>query len=453
MHLSEFLPNPLGNIADVYVTGFNIDSRSIKTGEVFIAIKGENFDGNDFIESAIAKGASAIISSTDFSSNVPVVKVNDTLEFVQDMARHLRSKMTLPIVAVTGSSGKTTTKNILANILRSYKNTLATAGNFNSLLGMPLTMLNLRDEHKYGVFEIGMSTPGEIAKLAKILRPNIGIITNIGRAHLAGIGDDLDAIAKEKSELFANLVGDKVSIINCDDQYFKYMHDIAKDNPWYGFTLNEKMWHKYNAKGNVWLARDIQRVAGGYSFNAVAASCSLNINLNMLGRHNIENALAAIAAAKYLQVPDENIIMGIAATSSAAGRLYKYENSFGRVIDDSYNANPESCKAAIAVLSGFSGKKIMVLGDMRELGKDEVECHREIGVFAKQSGIDYLLCYGKLSHYSADAFGDGATSYSCQQDLWEELKMITDGSWSVLVKGSAALKMSNISEKLIRLVT
>ena len=451
MYLSEFLPQPLADAVDII--GFNTDSRAIKPGEIFVAIKGENFDGNEFIEAAVAKGASAVIASTDFSCDVPVIKVDDVLAFVQDMARHLRSKMTLPIVAVTGSSGKTTTKNLLANILHCYKNTLATVGNFNSLLGMPLTMLNLRPEHEYGVFEIGMSEPREIAELTRMLRPNIGIITNIGRAHLVGVGDDLTAIAKEKSELFANLVDDKVAIINCDDHYFGYMHDIAKENAWYGFTLNEKLWHKYNAKGNVWLARDIKRVAGGYNFNAVTTDCSLNINLNMLGKHNIANALAAIAAAKYLQVPDENIIAGIAATAAAAGRLSIYENSFGRVIDDSYNANPESCKAAITVLSGCSGKKILVLGDMMELGKDEIECHREIGIFAKQSGIDYLLCYGKLSHYSADAFGDGATAYNCQQDLWQDLKIIIDGSWSVLVKGSASLKMSNIAKKLIGLVT
>jgi UDP-N-acetylmuramoyl-tripeptide--D-alanyl-D-alanine ligase len=456
MYLSNFLPNTLAHFritADVKVTGFNADSRSVKPGEVFVAIKGENFDGNDFIQSAVDKGASAIIVAKDFNCSVPVIKVNNTLLFVQEMACHLRSKMTLPIVAITGSAGKTTTKDLLASILHSYKNTLATVGNFNSLLGMPLTMLNLRDSHQYGVFEIGASASGEITKLARMLRPNIAIITNIGRAHLAGIGGNLDAVAKEKSLLFANLVGDKVAIINCDDHYFNYMCDIAKDNAWYGFTLNEEFWQAHDNKKNILLARDIKSVDSGYLFTAVTASSSLKITLNMLGQHNISNALAAIAAAKYLKVPDENIIAGIVATSAAKGRLSVYENGSGRVIDDSYNANPESCKAAIAALGGFAGTKILVLGDMLELGSNEIEYHREIGMFAKQNGIDKIFCYGVLSKYSAAEFGGDTAVYDSQQALLQDLKAVLNGNWNVLIKGSASLKMSNIAAELIRLVT
>jgi UDP-N-acetylmuramoyl-tripeptide--D-alanyl-D-alanine ligase len=463
MYLSNFLPNTLayfGVAADVMVTGFSIDSRSVNPGDVFIAIKGENFDGNDFIASAVASGAVAVISEKDFVCQVPVIKVDSARIFVQEMARHLRSKMTLPVVAITGSTGKTTTKNFLANILRSYKEVLATSGNFNSLLGMPLTMLNLRDTHSYGVFELGTDSAGEIAQLAEILRPNIGVITNIGRAHLAGIGDNLDEVAKEKSSLFANLSANEVAIINCDDRYFGYMHDFIKDSSWYGFTLNEELWQDHDNKENILLAKDIKCVNGGYIFTAVTASGSLEIALNMLGQHNIANALAAIAVAKYLEIPDENILAGIYITSAATGRLSVYENSFAsgfasgfaRVIDDSYNANPESCKAAIATLCSFTGKKILVLGDMLELGINEVEYHREIGAFAKQSGIDKMFCYGDLSHYSAAEFGVDAAVYSSQQDLLRDLKMTLNGNWNVLVKGSAALKMSNISAELIKLV-
>lgn len=448
MNLADFLPLEYYGISDAPVTGFNTDSRTIRPGEVFIAIKGEHFDGNDFIASAIAKGASAVISSKDFHSDI-VIKVDDPLKFVQEMASCLRAKMTLPVVAITGSSGKTTTKNLLANILQKHKSTLATVGNFNSMLGMPLTMLNLRHHHHYGVFEIGMSSPGEIARLTKLLRPQIGIITNIGRAHLAGVGDDIANVAKEKSDLIANLEGEKVAILSCDDKYFNYMRDAHNGTTWYGFTLNEEVWLKHNK--SVWYASDVKTTSTGYEFNAVIANSCLKIELDLLGKHNIANALAAIAAAKHLQVPDEFIIAGVAQTSAISGRLSVYENGAIRVIDDSYNANPESCKAAIATLQGLTGKKILVLGDMLALGNKAEEYHREIGRFAKESGIDYMFCYGKLSHFSADEFGAGASSYESQQELLKELKKVL-GSCSVLVKGSAALKMSNVSKELIELV-
>ena len=450
MQLTKILPPNITSSQDlngVNITGVSIDSRTIKHGNLFIAIVGENQDGHKYIQSAIANGAAALIVSKEVNADIPVITVDDTSLILQEMANYYRSNWHIPVVAVTGSCGKTTTKNLIGSILNNEQETLSTAGNFNNLFGLPLTMLKLDAKHKYSVFEVGASFRGEIAKLAAILKPNIAVITNAAASHLENMGKDVEAIAKEKGQLLQSLPDDGIAIVNLDDAHASYWLDIIGKKKWYGFSLTNKNSTADNCLGII-NAHNIKKNHLGSEFSVCYADEELNLKINIPGQHNIENALAAIAVAKALSISSSAIIKGLSQADNEAGRLNIYSSNNKVIIDDSYNANPKSFSAAIDVLSQYKSRKIVVMGDMLELAEASESSHREIGALAASKGIDMLLSYGAWSKYAVEAFGTNAKRFDTKEQLFTMLENVLGDSYAVLVKGSRSMGMEYITKRL-----
>jgi len=453
MKISDLLPHyTKDNISlkEIEVSGVSIDSRTVTAGELFVAIVGDKFDGHDFVLTALANGAAAVMSDRELDLPVPVIMVPNTRLALQQMSAYYRNKWSLPIVAVTGSCGKTTTKNIIANILSCHKKTHSTSGNYNNLLGLPLTLFKLNDSHEYGVFEVGASYVGEIARLSEILCPDVAIITNAGASHVENMGGSVDAVAKEKGSLISGLSSNGVAVINCDDKFAPYWESILGARQWFGFSMNKNVNPKlkmHNCLG-IYTADNIIQTKSGYDFVILCDDYNLKVSINLLGQHNIINALAAVVAAKAVGVPDGSIQTGLAMTKPENGRLKCYGVGDRMLIDDSYNANPQSFNAAIDVLAGYVGKKILLMGDMGELDDSSINYHRGVGEKALRSGIDELYCFGDLSKAAAEAYGERAKFYDCKDELFQDLISMLEDNWVILVKGSRFVGMDQLSEKL-----
>ncbi|MBT4884936.1 MAG: UDP-N-acetylmuramoyl-tripeptide--D-alanyl-D-alanine ligase [Legionellales bacterium] len=453
MKISDLLPHYTKDNIDLKeteVSGISIDSRAIGVGELFVAIVGDKYDGHDFAINAVENGAGAVMSDRSLDLPVPVIIVPNTRLALQQMAAYYRNKWQISTVAITGSCGKTTTKNIIANILAGHKETLATSGNYNNLLGLPLTLFKLNSSHEYGVFEVGASYAGEIARLAEILCPDVALITNVGASHIENMGGSVAAIAKEKGALISSLSSNGTAVINCDDEFAPYWESLLGARQWLGFSLNKKINPKLKMRNcvGIYTVENITQTKLGYDFVVVSGAYNLAVSINLLGRHNISNALAAVAASKAIGVPDEFILSGLAVTKPENGRLTCYGGGARLLIDDSYNANPESFNAAIDVLSGCSGKKVLLMGDMGELDSSSVDYHRDIGKKALSKGIDELFCFGDLSKFAAEAYGERAKFYDCKDKLFQDLVVLLEDNWVVLVKGSRFVAMDQLSEKL-----
>jgi UDP-N-acetylmuramoyl-tripeptide--D-alanyl-D-alanine ligase len=454
MKLSDLLSSDFlikQKIEDKTITGVSIDSRDIKPGNLFVAIIGKNLDGHDYIASALKNGAAAIVASKKTDVNAPLIIVHNTEIALQQMAMKYRQSWLSQVVAITGSCGKTTTKNLLGSILKTYQPTLCTSGNFNNLFGLPLTMLRFEHEHKFGVFEVGASYIGEIQQLAKILKPNIALITNAGASHLENMGGSINAIAKEKGSLISSLSCDGVAIINIDDDNAKYWTNLADNRKWYGFSMGSNDYKNENCQGVVY-ARKVSINNQGSEFDVEFNDENLSIRLNIPGAHNVENALGAIAVAKALNIPNEFIVKGLANATSEKGRLNLFGTKDRVIIDDSYNANPKSFIAAIDVISDYQQRKIVIMGDMGELSDLGKKYHHEIGEYAASKGIDMLLCHGDLSKYSVESFGTNARSFSTKEQLLEVLPNILGEEWVILVKGSRSMGMEFFTNHLKSIV-
>ncbi len=379
----------------------SIDSRTVKPGELFIPIKGPNFDGHDFIEEARKKGAL-------------VLNVKDGNKALQKLAKEQRTKFKIPIIGVTGSVGKTTTKDMLASILAQEKLTLKNEENYNNEIGVPLTLLKLNKKHKYAVIEMAMQGLGEIELLANIVRPNIAIITNIGEAHLEFLKNKKN-VAKAKAEIFKYQTKKDFAIINADDEFFGNLSKAAKQ------------------KSKV--------VTFGIIKKADITPKDLKgIKLPLPGQHNIYNALAAIAAAKLLGIKKKSIKKGLETFKASSKRMDIFDHPNGiRIINDTYNANPQSMEAALKVLSIHQARKVAVLGDMFELGKKSIPAHKRIGKLARKLGVDEFITVGKLSknmkanhHFKNN-----------QAAIIGLKKLILKGD-AILIKGSRGMKMEEI---------
>lgn len=440
---------------DVDFAAVSSDSRKLAQGDLFIALRGEHFDGYEFIAQAAQSGAVASMVNADSYKEHPAVLspqssalvVPDTRLALGQLAAHWRKQFAIPLVAITGSNGKTTVKEMLAGILSeaagSVDAVLATKGNLNNDIGMPLTLLQLNATHRYAVVEMGMNHPGEIGYLSHIASPDVAVINNASGAHLEGLGS-VQAVALAKGEVLAGLEHHGTAVINGDDEHAPLWRGLAGAHPLLEFGMNQQAdvcgtWQSHRGQSHDFgLQLEVQTPQG--NFTAV---------LQVPGEHNARNALAATAAAIALNIPLEKIVAGLERFGGVAGRLQRKAALHGAsLIDDTYNANPASMRAAISVLAQAGGKHILVLGDMGELGGDAATFHAEIGAEARRAGIEKMYALGTLSSNAVREFGSGARHFENIEDLQDALEKDLDTNTTVLVKGSRFMKMERVVKYL-----
>ena len=420
------------------------DSRDLRPGDLFVGIRGERFDGQAFADQALLAGAAAVMLEAGakvLTQNARVLEVDDTRLALGRLAAFWRARFTLPLIAITGSNGKTTVKEMLASILRQVageSGVLATAGNLNNDIGMPLTLLRLNAAHRYAVIEMGMNHLGEISYLSALARPTAALINNAGTAHIGELGSS-DAIARAKAEIFEGLDMKGIAILNGDDAFAYYWRGLVRALRVVDFGLDKKA-----------------AVSARYELAVFASLVTFHTpqeefvaTLGVPGLHNIKNALAAAACAYALDIPSVAIAAGLAAYSGVKGRLQRKRHASGAlVIDDTYNANPESMKAAIAVLAAYPGHTFFVMGDMGELGSAAEGMHASIGEFAKRAGVHALFALGEMSVAAVRSFGDGARHFSSVDELVVALSGGLEHRATVLVKGSRFMRMERVVEAL-----
>ncbi|MEQ9222328.1 MAG: UDP-N-acetylmuramoyl-tripeptide--D-alanyl-D-alanine ligase [Salinisphaeraceae bacterium] len=425
---------------DAWVEGVSTDTRRLAPGCLFVALRGEHHDGHEFVRRAATLAAGAALVAREVDGGPSQILVGDTLAALQRLAAAWRLRSNAPVLAVTGSNGKTTVKTMLAAILGQSGRVLATRGNLNNHIGVPLTLLELSAEHDFAVVEMGANHPGEIALLTRLARPNVGLITNAGDAHLEGFGSR-EGVARAKGELFADLAADGIAVINADDAYADLWGELAGDRRQLRFGLRGKTEVR---------AHDVTTEANGMRFVLTAPDGEAAVTLPLAGRHNVANALAAAAAAAAVGTPVAAIAAGLAAVPPVAGRLRARSATGGAtLIDDSYNANPDSLAAAIEVLTAGTGQAWLVLGDMAELGDATDKRHAEAGRLARKAGVRRLFTIGRHSALAAGAFGDGARHYEEREALVRDVADGLSADVTVLVKGSRSAGMEQVVEALI----
>ncbi len=429
-------------------TGVSTDTRSLANGDLFVALRGERFDGHQFLAAARDAGAvAAVVDSVDESVALPQLKVADTLVALGQLAARNRSQSDARFVAITGSSGKTTVKEMVAAILSQAGSTLATSGNLNNHIGVPLTLLRVNSEHQYAVIEHGASGLGEIAQTIQLTRPEVGILTNAGEAHLEGFGS-YDNIVVAKGELIDGVEDRGVVVLNRDDPAFP-------------------IWRERAGQRQVLSVSGCQSEDASFLHEALAATTGLqrfrvlgpgdwhcDLSLSLLGEHNVSNALMAVAASFALGIPAATIAAGLASMKPVKGRLQPIALAGGiTLIDDSYNANPTSMKAAIGVLSGQPGLRVACLGAMAELGDETGRLHRDIGEAARNLGIDQLVAVGAGCDEYLAGFGEGAIHCASHEEAAEYLFKQLKGPATVLFKGSRSSAMERVAEGFKNKVT
>jgi UDP-N-acetylmuramoyl-tripeptide--D-alanyl-D-alanine ligase len=429
--------------ADVTFTSVGTDSRSVTKAQLFVALKGDNFDGHSFAAQAIAQGAAAVLISDKALNVQPAILVDDTCQSLGELAEYWRSKFDIPLAAVTGSNGKTTVKEMLASILRAAcdqpDEVLATVGNLNNHIGLPLTLLKLNAQHRYAVAEMGMNHTGEISYLSKIGKPTVALINNAGNAHIGELGS-FEAIARAKGEIFEGLAEDGTAVINADDVFAPL---------WLGLAGQRKIM-TFGLKNKADVTAQYQLHASASDIEITTPQGAVKVNLPTPGLHNVMNALAATSAALAMGTSLQAIASGLENYAGVKGRLQQKAGLNGAlVIDDTYNANPMSMKVAIDVLMAMPGEKILVLGDMGELGDNAAEMHAEIGSYAKASGLKSLFVLGDMSAETAKAFGAGAKHYATPQDLVTDLRKQMQQGTNVLVKGSRFMAMERVVNEIV----
>ncbi|MCX4028311.1 UDP-N-acetylmuramoyl-tripeptide--D-alanyl-D-alanine ligase [Endozoicomonas sp. SM1973] len=428
---------------DQAFSSLSIDTRTIQPDELFIALKGPHFDGHDYIAIAKQQGAVAAVVEKPMGAEktggklISQLVVEDSRIALGLIGQINREDFSGPLVALTGSSGKTTVKEMLAAIFKQQGPTLSTAGNLNNDLGAPLTLSRLTAEHRYAVIELGANTIGEIAYTSRLSQPTICLINNVMAAHLEGFGS-LENTAQAKGEITQGLVNNGTAIFNADDQFFDYWKTLLSGNQkLLSFSVT-------NTEANVY-ATHVELIDQGFQFKIHLLDHCFSVTLPLPGRHNIANALAAATAAFAAGCSPQAIALGLQEMQPVAGRGVQLSGKKGsRLIDDTYNANPGSVKAAIQLLAQYPGKRILVLGEMGELGEKAGELHFEVGQFAKQQGLDGLYAVGLLTEQSVIGFGEGAQHFTNKAELVEFLDKQLSESLVVLIKGSRSAKMETV---------
>ncbi|BAP43556.1 UDP-N-acetylmuramoyl-tripeptide-D-alanyl-D-alanine ligase [Pseudomonas sp. StFLB209] len=423
---------------DCLFGGVSTDSRNIAPGQLFVALTGPRFDGHDYLQQVAAKGAvGALVEREVAGVNLPQLVVLDTRKALAQLgAMNRNAFVDRPVAAVTGSSGKTTVKEMLASILRTRGPVLATRGNLNNDLGVPLTLLELAPEHRAAVIELGASRVGEIAYTVSLTKPHVSILTNAGTAHVGEFGGP-QKIVEAKGEIIEGLDAQGVAVLNLDDAAYPVWLIRAGERKVLSFALENPQADFHASE----LSRDV-RGCPGFTLNGPQGSAA--VQLNLLGIHNVANALAAAAGAHALGVSLDGIVAGLNAMQPVKGRTVVHMAANGqRVIDDTYNANPSSIKAATDLLAGFAGRRVLVLGDIGELGDWAEQGHREVGAHAVGK-VDALYAVGPLMLHAVNAFGAGARHFATQAELIAALHGEQDSNTTLLIKGSRSAAMENV---------
>nr|WP_202922390.1 UDP-N-acetylmuramoyl-tripeptide--D-alanyl-D-alanine ligase [Sinimarinibacterium sp. NLF-5-8] len=418
-----------------------IDTRAVQAGDLFVALRGERFDGHDFVAQARAAGAVAALVSRWVDADIPQLCVADTLDGLQRMAALWRARFAGTVIGVTGSNGKTTTKQLLASVMRARGDVLATQGNLNNHIGVPLTLLSLRAQAT-AVIEMGANHLGEIATLTHLAQPDVGVITHAGDAHLEGFGSR-EGVARGKGELFAGLRAQGTAVINADDVYAGLWKTLAGARAQIAFALENSADVR---------ATDVQPLAdgSGSTFTLHTPSGRADVRLPLPGRHNVLNALAAAACGVALNLDAATLAEGLARVDAPQGRLtWRQSQQGARVMDDSYNANPSSLRAGMEVLASLPGRRYLALGAMKELGDNAEQLHQQAGQTARALGLDGVFALGDLAAHAARGFGDGGHVFATPQALADALGAKLDARAVVLVKGSRASQMERVVAALV----
>ncbi|HEY3432065.1 MAG TPA: UDP-N-acetylmuramoyl-tripeptide--D-alanyl-D-alanine ligase [Rhodocyclaceae bacterium] len=430
---------------DVKFTGVTTDSRKVTPGQLFIALRGELFDGHNFVKEVLAKGAAAALVDRNWAANfgkdLSLLAVDDTRLGLGHLAAFWRDSFDIPLIGITGSNGKTTVKEMCSAILRTHlgaDSVLATAGNFNNDIGLPLTLLGLERKHQAAVIEMGMNHPGEIAYLTRLASPTVALVNNAQRAHLEGLGTVRD-VAVAKGEIFQGLGPDGIAVINADDPNADVWRTLAEKHVILSYGLEA--------------AADISGRAQLRHFSSLISLITpvgtVDFELPVPGLHNARNALGAVAACLAARVPLETIVRGLESYGGVKGRLQRKNGHGGaRVVDDTYNANPDSMRAAVDVLAALPGKRIFVMGDMGEVGEAGGQFHDELGGYAKSMGIDRLYCLGDLCATAVHNFGEGGQHFDKVEALVKALNKDLDADTTVLVKGSRFMRMERVVDAI-----
>jgi UDP-N-acetylmuramoyl-tripeptide--D-alanyl-D-alanine ligase len=447
MRLSDLLEPLQARLigSDMEFQSLSTDSRQLRRGELFVALRGDNFDGHEFASVAADRGACAMVVEREIDSvNVPQLVVGDTVHALGTIAALHRKKFAGKIVAVTGSSGKTSVKGLLREIFATAGSVVATQGNFNNHIGVPLSLMNLADQD-YAVIEIGTNHPGEIANLVGLVQPDVALVNNVSAAHIAGFGS-LAAIAQEKGSIYSTLNEQGTAVINLDDTFAQQFIQATSHTKQIGFSLK-------GATADFPVVRADNIVfdsAGRASFNLLYQEQSVAAHLLLPGLHNLANALAAAACARAAGVGLADIASGLKNFAGDKGRMQIYTGPQNCVvIDDTYNANPGSVRAAIDYLGERPGKRILVLGDLAELGEAAQQEHRNLGAYAAQKKITALLSCGPLSALASATFGAGGTNFSNKAALVEALLPQLDAQSILLIKGSRSARMEEVVQRVL----
>lgn len=424
---------------DVVITGTAIDSRKVVLGSLFVAIAGERVDGHDYIAKARQSGASAALVSKRTEDALPQLVVNDVVKAFGVLAKFWRQQADLTVVAVTGSNGKTTVKEMIAAILRQSGSVIATQGNLNNELGVPLTLTRLNGSTDYAVIEMGANHRGEISRLVDMAEPQFSIINNVAPAHLEGFGD-LMGVAKAKAEIFLGLTKDGVGIINADMDFVEQWKQVLADRKYISFALENDADIK---------PKDLQIDTSSSHFMVELAGEFHYINVPLPGLHNVANALAAIAITHAIGIPGTEMVKGLATMTSVSHRLQLRSGlNQSQLIDDSYNANPGSYQQALATLATFSGEHWLVLGDFGELGNDSERLHAQMGIDAKNSGVKQLWTVGVQSKNACNTFGENAQHFDDIDALEKQLKQLMNKDITCLIKGSRFMQLDKLADRL-----
>ncbi len=417
------------------------DSRTIGPGQVFIALSGPNFDAHDFLSVAAERGAVGAVVSRRLPIALPQILVSDTLIALQRASAAWRAQFSIPVIAVAGSNGKTTTKEMLASILSELGPCHATKGTLNNHIGVPLTLLALDFHHVTAVIEIGANHPGEVAALTTLVKPTVGLVTNAGAEHLEGFGD-LEGVAHAEGELFLGLGAQSTAVINADDPYAALWSSMA--------DARGVVFFGQDASADVRLLGAVRAVSASIQeFECDTPKGVLSLRLCLAGHHNVINALGAVAAALVAGASVEQVVSGLAVMRPVKGRLDVKTGASGAcIIDDSYNANPSSLQAALVVLGKQPTEKWLVLGSMGELGDRSHEAHQEAGRAARAAGTQRLFGIGVLAQHAVDAFGEQAEWFESAESLLERLRGQLHPGVTVLVKGSRFNRLERVVDAL-----
>jgi UDP-N-acetylmuramoyl-tripeptide--D-alanyl-D-alanine ligase len=419
--------------------GVSTDTRSLKPGELFVALQGPNFDGTAFLDQAVRQQAAGAVVGREVDTELPTIVVGDTLKALGRLAASWRQEMPATVIGITGSNGKTTLKELLASCLSLSADTLATHGNLNNEIGVPLMLLRMSERHRYAVIEMGANHHGEIAYLTSLASPSVVAITNAGPAHLEGFGS-VEGVARAKGEILTAKKRPDCAVLNVDDDYFDYWKSLVEDVRLISFGLS--------ANADV-RASHIVTTEEGSEFTLHAPDRQVDVRLSLAGRHNVQNACAAAAIAGALGIDAAQIRRGLEAVVPVGGRLQSVTSLSGAVLfDDSYNANPVSVQAAAEFLAAQGGRSWLVLGDMAELGGDAELLHAHTGWVIREAGVDRLLATGPLSRKAVASFGEAGHWFETVDELVDSLLASVGEGDVVLVKGSRSMGMERVVKAL-----